>query len=103
MLAVRASEALSRLGGLFTDENLTPHNQGAMDALRALLTAKLASMLKDQVPRELLSTLNTNFESPEENTDFFLVSGGEGERLICLNPHPLQWYRWPIGSKKYFF
>ncbi|KAF5482079.1 hypothetical protein F2P56_002674 [Juglans regia] len=63
--AVRASQALSRLSGSCTDENSTPYNQKAADALRALLTPKLASMLKGQVPRDLLSRLNTNLESPE--------------------------------------
>ncbi|XP_059432669.1 dnaJ homolog subfamily C GRV2 isoform X2 [Corylus avellana] len=63
--AVQASEALSRLSGLCSDENSTPYNQGAADALRALLTPKLSSMLKDQVPKDLLSRLNTNLESPE--------------------------------------
>lgn len=65
MHAVRASQALSRLSGLCSDENSTPYNQGAVDALIALLTPKLASMLKDQVPKDLLSRLNTNLESPE--------------------------------------
>ncbi|KAL6984843.1 DnaJ subfamily C grv2 [Sarracenia purpurea var. burkii] len=63
--ALRASQALSRLSGLHTDENSTPYNEAAADALRALLTPKLASMLKDPLPKELLSRLNTNLESPE--------------------------------------
>lgn len=63
--AVRASQALSRLSGLCADDNSTPYNLGAADALRALLTPKLASMLKDQLPRDLLSRLNANLESPE--------------------------------------
>lgn len=69
--AVRASQALSRLSGSCTDENSTPYNQEAADALKALLTPKLASMLKDQVPRDLLSRLNTNLESPEVNPMIF--------------------------------
>lgn len=72
--AVRASQALSRLSGLCSDENSTPYNQGGADALRALLTPKLASMLKDQVPKDLLSRLNTNLESPEVNPMSFLFS-----------------------------
>ncbi|CAN1177736.1 DnaJ homolog subfamily C GRV2 [Linum perenne] len=65
MLAVRASQALSRLSGLCSDEDLAPYNAAAVDALKALLTPKLASMLKDHVPKDLLSTLNSNLESPE--------------------------------------
>ncbi|PON73364.1 Coatomer beta subunit [Parasponia andersonii] len=63
--AIRASQALSRLSGLSGDENSTPYNQAVVNALRALLTPKLASMLKDQVQKDLLSRLNTNLESPE--------------------------------------
>ncbi|KAM0969506.1 hypothetical protein TB2_017379 [Malus domestica] len=65
MHAVRASQALSRLSGLCSDESTTPYNQTAAAALRALLTPKLASMLKDQAPKDLLSKLNNNLESPE--------------------------------------
>ncbi|KAL6517010.1 DnaJ subfamily C grv2 [Orobanche hederae] len=63
--AVQASYALSRLSGVRTSESRTPYNQAAADALRALLTPKLASMLKDQLAKDLLSTLNSNLESPE--------------------------------------
>ncbi|KAL0013902.1 hypothetical protein SO802_000971 [Lithocarpus litseifolius] len=63
--AVRACQALSRLSGLCADDNSTPYNQGAADALRALLTPKLSSMLKDQLPKDLLSRLNANLETPE--------------------------------------
>uniref|UniRef100_A0A2C9W566 J domain-containing protein n=1 Tax=Manihot esculenta TaxID=3983 RepID=A0A2C9W566_MANES len=65
MHAIRASQALSRLSGLCIDGSSTPYNVAAADALRALLTPKLASMLKEQLPKELLSKLNTNLESPE--------------------------------------
>jgi DnaJ family protein C protein 13 len=65
MHAVRASQALSRLSGLCTEGSSTPYNATAADALRALLTPKLASMLKDQLPKDLLIKLNTNLESPE--------------------------------------
>ncbi|KAJ8765401.1 hypothetical protein K2173_012098 [Erythroxylum novogranatense] len=65
MHAIRASQALSRLSGLCTNGSQTPYNAAAADALRALLTPKLATMLKDQVPKDLLSKLNTNLESPE--------------------------------------
>ncbi|PRQ46516.1 putative DnaJ domain-containing protein [Rosa chinensis] len=65
MHAIRASQALSRLSGLCSNESSTPYNQTAADALRALLTPKLASMLKDQAPKDLLSKLNNNLESPE--------------------------------------
>ncbi|PIA65248.1 hypothetical protein AQUCO_00100613v1 [Aquilegia coerulea] len=63
--AVQASRALSRLTGLCTDGISTPYNQVAADSLRALLTPKLANMLKQQMPKELLSSLNANLESPE--------------------------------------
>ncbi|KAG9152930.1 hypothetical protein Leryth_012550 [Lithospermum erythrorhizon] len=63
--AVRASVALCRLSGLDTSEDPTPHNQDAAIALRALLTPKLASMLKDQPQKDLLSRLNSNLETPE--------------------------------------
>ncbi|KAK6156515.1 hypothetical protein DH2020_010763 [Rehmannia glutinosa] len=63
--AVQASYALSRLSGLGSGELPTPYNQAAADALRALLTPKLARMLKDKLPKDLLSTLNSNLESPE--------------------------------------
>lgn len=63
--AVRATQSLSRLCGLCSDEISTPYNSSASDALRALLTPKLAKMLKDQEPTDLLSNLNSNLESPE--------------------------------------
>lgn len=63
--SIRASQALSMLSGLSSGEISTPYNQAAADALRALLTPKLASMLKDKLPKDLLSRLNTNLESPE--------------------------------------
>ncbi|KAH1067703.1 hypothetical protein J1N35_032690 [Gossypium stocksii] len=65
MHAIRASQALSRLSGLCSDESSTPYNAPVVNALRALLTPKLASMLRDQVPKDLLSKLNSNLESPE--------------------------------------
>ncbi|XP_022729828.1 dnaJ homolog subfamily C GRV2-like isoform X1 [Durio zibethinus] len=65
MHAVRASQALSRLSGLCSDESTIPYNASVVNALRALLTPKLASMLRDQVPKDLLSKLNTTLESPE--------------------------------------
>ncbi|XP_030471373.2 dnaJ homolog subfamily C GRV2 isoform X1 [Syzygium oleosum] len=63
--ALRAAQALSKLSGLCVDGSSTPYNQDAADALRALLTPKLASLLKDHVPKDLLSRLNSNLESPE--------------------------------------
>lgn len=63
--AVRASQALSRLSGLCSDEASTPYNHLAANALRALLTPKLANMLKNQLPKDLLLNLTTNLESPE--------------------------------------
>ncbi|KAG7642198.1 unnamed protein product [Arabidopsis thaliana] len=63
--ALQASQALSRLTGLCADESLTPYNATAADVLKALLTPKLASLLKDEVAKDLLSKLNTNLETPE--------------------------------------
>ncbi|XP_027333442.1 dnaJ homolog subfamily C GRV2 isoform X1 [Abrus precatorius] len=63
--AIKASQALSRLSGLCSDGSSIPYNQAAADALRVLLTPKLSSMLKDQMPKDLLSKLNANLESPE--------------------------------------
>ncbi|GJR92239.1 DnaJ homolog subfamily C GRV2 isoform X1 [Tanacetum coccineum] len=62
--AVRAAHALSRISGMAADSP-TPYNQDAADALKALLTPKLASMLKDEQPRDLLIKLNSNLELPE--------------------------------------
>lgn len=73
MHAVQASQALSRLTGLCTDESSTPFNAPAVNSLKALLTPKLASMLKDQAPKDLLSKLNANLESPEVNVLFSVV------------------------------
>lgn len=63
--AARASEALSRLSGLCADGTPAPYNLAAVFALQALLTPKLASMLKEKAPKELLSKVNSNLESPE--------------------------------------
>lgn len=63
--AVRATQALSRLYGFSGDGISTPQNHAAVNALKALLTPKLAKMLNDQVPKDLLSNLNSNLESPE--------------------------------------
>ncbi|KAL9993140.1 putative DnaJ domain, armadillo-like helical, GYF domain 2, Chaperone J-domain superfamily [Helianthus debilis subsp. tardiflorus] len=62
--AVRAARALSRISGMAI-ESSTPYNQDAADALKALLTPKLASMLKDELPKDLLIKLNSNLELPE--------------------------------------
>ncbi|XP_071716803.1 dnaJ homolog subfamily C GRV2 isoform X2 [Rutidosis leptorrhynchoides] len=62
--AVRAAHALSRISGMSV-ESSTPYNQEAADALKALLTPKLASMLKDELPKDLLIKLNSNLELPE--------------------------------------
>lgn len=69
--ALQASQALSRLTGLCADESLTPYNATAADVLKALLTPKLASLLKDEVAKDLLSKLNTNLETPEVNNIFY--------------------------------
>ncbi|KAK8945096.1 hypothetical protein KSP39_PZI008112 [Platanthera zijinensis] len=63
--AVRAVQALSRLCGFGGDGVSIPCNQLAENAVRALLTPKLASMLKAPEPKDLLSNLNSNLESPE--------------------------------------
>lgn len=89
MHAVRAAQALSRLSGLCSDEISTPYNEAAAGALRVLLTPKLSSMLKDQLPKDLLSKLNTNLESPEVNVylavDASLVEKMLGENLMCFH------------------
>ena len=66
--AILATQALSRLCGPSEEEDLTPYNQAAHDALTALLTPKLAAMLKKQTSKDLLANLNANLESPEVNT-----------------------------------
>lgn len=66
--ALRASQALSRLSGMCSDESPTPYNPAAADALLTLLTPKVASLLKDQEPKDLLSKMNSNLESPEVHT-----------------------------------
>lgn len=63
--AVLASQALSKLCGVSEDGVSIPYNCSAASALKALLTPKLANMLKTQEPRELLTNLNANLESPE--------------------------------------
>ncbi|KAF6175251.1 hypothetical protein GIB67_030469 [Kingdonia uniflora] len=63
--AVRASHALSTFSGSSTDGISTPYNEEATVSLRALLTHKLANMLKDPIPKDLLSNLNANLETPE--------------------------------------
>lgn len=80
--AMRACQALSRLGGVSTDEDVTPHNKVAFDALIALLTPKLASMLKDQSPRDLLAKLNSTLETPEVNDGGFFF---QYIRLFCMS------------------
>lgn len=79
--AVRASQALSRLSGLCTDGITIPFNQVAAGALKALLTPKLASLLKDQLPKDLLSKLNANLESPEVRGLTLQVE----EMSVCLS------------------
>lgn len=59
------AQALSRLCGFGRDGVAMPCNSLAENALRALLTPKLAGMLNVQVPKDLLSNLNSNLESPE--------------------------------------
>ncbi|KAJ3681674.1 hypothetical protein LUZ60_014247 [Juncus effusus] len=60
-----ATQALSRLSGLSDEEIETPYNKSADEALKALLTPKLAHMLKTRPAKDLLVNLNTNLESPE--------------------------------------
>lgn len=80
--AMRACQALSRLSGVSSDEDVTPHNQVASDALIALLTPKLASLLKDQSPKDLLAKLNSNLETPEVNDVGFFF---QFKRLFCMS------------------
>ncbi|CAL9076451.1 unnamed protein product [Musa textilis] len=63
--AVLATQALSKLCGVCEDGVSTPYNHLAASALRALLTPKLANMLKSRVSKDLLSNLNANLETPE--------------------------------------
>ncbi|RLN19119.1 hypothetical protein C2845_PM02G19270 [Panicum miliaceum] len=63
--AVRAIEALSRICGLSSNEIPCPSNKPAYNALKALLTPKLADMLRNHPPKDLLLNLNSNLESPE--------------------------------------
>lgn len=63
--AIRATFALSRLCGFSSEGMSNPSNQAAYNALKALLTPKLADMLRNHPPKELLSNLNSNLESPE--------------------------------------
>jgi hypothetical protein len=63
--AVRATYALSRLCGFDSEGISSQSNQAAYNALKALLTPKLADMLRNHPPKELLSNLNSNLESPE--------------------------------------
>lgn len=92
MHAMLSSQALSRLSGMVSGENPTPYNQAAADALIAMLTPKLASMLKDQVSKDLLSKLNSNLETPEVRTavSFFLTFMSTGmckqydSRVFCI-------------------
>ncbi|KAG6495013.1 hypothetical protein ZIOFF_042803 [Zingiber officinale] len=63
--AVLASQALSKLCGVSEDGVPTPCNDLAANALKGLLTPKLANMLKSQEPRDLLLNLNANLETPE--------------------------------------
>ncbi|CAM0956063.1 unnamed protein product [Alopecurus aequalis] len=63
--AVHAAQALSKLCGLGGDGISSPSNLPAFNTLRALLTPRLADILKNYPPKELLSNLNSNLESPE--------------------------------------
>lgn len=71
--AVRAIEALSRLCGVSSNEISCPSNKPAYNTLRALLTPKLADMLRNHPPKELLSNLNSNLESPEVRGSILIV------------------------------
>lgn len=63
--AFLAAHAFSRLQGSQTEDYSTPHNETAANALKALLTPKLAAMLTPELLKELLCNLNANLESPE--------------------------------------
>jgi hypothetical protein len=63
--AVHAAQALSKLCGLGGDGISSPSNLPAFNTLRALLTPRLADMLRNYPPKDLLSNLNSNLESPE--------------------------------------
>ncbi|KAL2500773.1 DnaJ-like protein subfamily C GRV2 [Forsythia ovata] len=89
--AVQTSHSLSRLSGLDTSENPAPFNQVAADALRALLTPKLASMLKDTLPKDLLSKLNANLETPEVNAADFAFLLSMLDRSMLQNIESFAW------------
>lgn len=63
--ALLAAGALSRLAGSLTEDVTTPYNPIAANSLKALLTPKLAAMLRPDSIKELLCNLNSNLESPE--------------------------------------
>ncbi|KAK1696170.1 hypothetical protein QYE76_012867 [Lolium multiflorum] len=63
--AIHTAQALSKLCGLGGDGIASPSNLPAFNTLRALLTPRLADMLRNYPPKELLSNLNSNLESPE--------------------------------------
>jgi DnaJ family protein C protein 13 len=71
--AVHTTQALSKLCGLSSDDILYPDNKPAYNALKALLTPKLADMLRNRPPKELLSNLNSNLESPEVMGSILIV------------------------------
>jgi DnaJ homolog subfamily C member 13 len=71
--AILATQALSRLCCPSDEEDFIQYNEAANDALTALLTHKLAAMLKKQTCKDLLSNLNANLESPEVNTFHTMV------------------------------
>ncbi|RZR95698.1 hypothetical protein BHM03_00024570 [Ensete ventricosum] len=88
--AVLATQALSKLCGVCEDGVSTPYNHPAASALRALLTPKLANMLKCRASKDLLSNLNANLETPEVNKSelfFPFFKDGPGEAVMYIKLH----------------
>lgn len=65
MHAILAVRALARLSGLLDGDLSSPPNDIAAHTLREMLTPKLAAMLSNESPRDLLRNLNSNVESPQ--------------------------------------
>jgi DnaJ family protein C protein 13 len=89
--AVHAAQALSKLCGLGGDGISSPSNLPAFNTLRALLTPRLADMLRNYPPKDLLSNLNSNLESPEVSCSVF--------NNIILNAQPKHCHNVVTGSK----
>jgi hypothetical protein len=60
-----SARALGMLSGVMTDAALvTPENEHVQRALKKLLSAPIAQMLRNKLTSEILQTVNTNVETP---------------------------------------